>query len=342
MIREYQSIAQINWPLLTVRGVRGIACGEAAELELAIGEIRPCKVLEIRDDTAVLLLFGRPDGIRLHGSKVRFLGHGWELGVSEDLLGRVFSGLGTPVDGGPDIIPEFQQNVTGIPVNPLERLCPAEPVLTSVSAIDPQPLLRGQTLPVVSDAALPHAEFAARIIRQAALDSGTDTAIVFAAIGSSFPDYKAVVQSFRHAGLLDRTVIFANLAGDPVSERILTPKLAMTAAEYLAFDQGLQVFVLLSDMTNYAEVLRELAAAKKEPTDNLGYPHTLRDSFAALYERAGLRRDCTGSITMLPVLTVAGENGAHPVWDLMAAITEQQLVLTPGLCSEGASDQLCG
>lgn len=324
MIREYRSISQIAWPLMTVRGVRGVSCGEAAELELESGEIRPCFVLETAEDTAVLLLSGQPDGLRVQGSRVRFPGRAPQLGVSEDLLGRIFSGLGAPIDGGPAVIPDALRDVGGVPGNPLLRVCPSEPIGIEISGQPlTSPLLRGQTRQMVFPLGQPYAETAAEIVRQAALQGGEDeTAIVFAAVGMRFADYETVLQTLRQAGLAERTAVFANLAEDPVFERLLTPQLAMTAAEYFAFDREMDVVVLLGDMAAYAEALRELDAARGVSPGQWGQSPALRDSFAALYERAGLRQNSAGSITLLPVLTLPEDVGAHPAASVTAALAE--------------------
>ena len=327
MIREYRTISKINWPLMTVRGVRGVTCGESAELELASGESYPCCVLETTMEEATLLLLGQPDGLRAEGSRVRFPGHPPRLGVSEDLLGRVFSGLGLPIDGGPAVIPDFLREIGGTPCNPLLRACPSEAIALSVSGQEPvTPLLRGQTRTIHVPVGVPYAKAVVDIVRQTALHGGEDkTAIVFAGIGIRFADFETVMQSLRQTGLSERTAVFANLAEDPVFERLLTPQIAMTAAEYFAFDQGMDVIVLLCDMANYAEAMRELHAASGGMPGQWGYPPAMRDHFAALYERAGLRRGKTGSITLFPVLTLSGAAGTYPPAVITADLAEELL-----------------
>lgn len=326
MIREYRSISQIKWPLMTVCGVQGIACGEAAELELPDGDTRACLVLEIREGAAVLLLTGRPEGIRLHGSCVRFLGRGPELGVSEDLLGRVFSAMGMPADGGPDVIAEAQRSLDGLPCSPCDRRCPAEAVAGNEHSLSAAPLLYGEVRPVLAGAGL-SSDFAAALVENAMRsDTAAETALVYAGIGGTAQTQESFVQRFRRAGLSDRTVLFVSTAEASAAERLAIPKLAMTAAEYLAFDRGMRVFVILDDMAAYADALRELAAARRAAVDGDGYPLTLCDNVAALYERAGLRRGCEGSVTLLPVLPVPE---THPLAVLTASLTEKRTVLYP-------------
>ncbi|MGI6012975.1 MAG: V-type ATP synthase subunit B [Oscillospiraceae bacterium] len=337
MIKEYQTISQVANPLMLVRGVEGVAYDELAELELPNGQVRHCKVLEVDGDVAVLQLFESAAGINLSESKVRFLGHSLELAVSEDMLGRVFSGMGNPIDGGPEIIPEAHRDINGLPMNPAARAYPAEFIQTGISAIDGlNTLVRGQKLPIFSCSGLPHAALAAQIARQAKVLGGdSNFAVVFAAIGITFEESEYFVREFRRTGALDRTVLFTNLANDPAVERIATPRMALTAAEYLAFDKGMHVLVILTDITNYAEALREISAAKKEVPGRRGYPGYMYTDLATMYERAGRHLDMPGSITMIPILTMPEDDKTHPIPDLTGYITEGQIILSRELHRKG-------
>ena len=304
MIREYKTIKEIASPLMIVEHVDGVTYDELAEIELPNGSVRRCKVLEVEGDRAVVQLFESAQGINLAESKVRFLGHPLQLGVSEDMLGRVFNGMGEPIDGGPAIIAEEHRDINGLPMNPAARAYPAEFIQTGVSTIDGlNTLVRGQKLPIFSCSGLPHAALAAQIARQAkVLGDGENFAVVFAAIGITFEESEYFIQEFRRTGAIDRTVVFSNLANDPAVERIATPRMALTAAEYLAFEKDMHVLVILTDITNYAEALREISAAKKEVPGRRGYPGYLYTDLATMYERAGRRVGRAGSITMIPIL----------------------------------------
>ena len=320
MPKEYRTIQEVAGPLMLVREVEGVAYNELGEIELANGEKRRCRVLEVDGTNALVQLFESSTGINLAESKVRFLGRQMELGLSLDMLGRVFDGLGRPIDGGPEIIPEKRADVNGVPMNPAARSYPQEFIQTGVSAIDGlNTLVRGQKLPIFSMSGLPHANLAAQIARQAKV-RGTDEqfAVVFAAMGITFEESDYFVQSFRSTGALDRTVMFSNLANDPAIERIATPKMALTAAEYLAFDKGMHVLVILTDITNYADALREVSAARKEVPGRRGYPGYMYTDLAAIYERAGRQRGKQGSITMIPILTMPEDDKTHPIPDLRA------------------------
>lgn len=329
MIREYKTIQEIASPLMIVKNVEGVTYDELAEIELPNGEVRRCKVLEVEDDHAVVQLFESAQGINLAQSKVRFLGHPLQLGVSEDMLGRVFNGMGEPIDGGPAILAEEHRDINGLPMNPAARAYPAEFIQTGVSTIDGlNTLVRGQKLPIFSASGLPHAALAAQIARQAkVLGDNENFAVVFAAIGITFEESEYFIQEFRRTGAIDRTVVFSNLANDPAVERIATPRMALTAAEYLAFEKDMQVLVILTDITNYAEALREVSAAKKEVPGRRGYPGYLYTDLATLYERAGRRIGKSGSITMIPILTMPEDDKTHPIPDLTGYITEGQIVL---------------
>ena len=337
MIKEYKTIQEIASPLMIVKNVEGVTYDELAEIELPNGEVRRCKVLEVEDDHAVVQLFESAQGINLAQSKVRFLGHPLQLGVSEDMLGRVFNGMGEPIDGGPGILAEEHRDINGLPMNPAARAYPAEFIQTGVSTIDGlNTLVRGQKLPIFSASGLPHAALAAQIARQAkVLGDNENFAVVFAAIGITFEESEYFIQEFRRTGAIDRTVVFSNLANDPAVERIATPRMALTAAEYLAFEKDMQVLVILTDITNYAEALREVSAAKKEVPGRRGYPGYLYTDLATLYERAGRRIGKSGSITMIPILTMPEDDKTHPIPDLTGYITEGQIILSRDLYRKG-------
>ena len=337
MIREYKTIQEIASPLMIVKNVEGVTYDELAEIELPNGEVRRCKVLEVEDDHAVVQLFESAQGINLAQSKVRFLGHPLQLGVSEDMLGRVFNGMGEPIDGGPAILAEEHRDINGLPMNPAARAYPAEFIQTGVSTIDGlNTLVRGQKLPIFSASGLPHAALAAQIARQAkVLGDNENFAVVFAAIGITFEESEYFIQEFRRTGAIDRTVVFSNLANDPAVERIATPRMALTAAEYLAFEKDMQVLVILTDITNYAEALREVSAAKKEVPGRRGYPGYLYTDLATMYERAGRQLGKEGSITMIPILTMPEDDKTHPIPDLTGYITEGQIILSRELYRKG-------
>ena len=337
MIREYKTIREVANPLMVVKQVEGVTYDELGELELPNGEIRRCKVLEVEGDTAVVQLFESAQGINLAGTKVRFLGHPLELGVSEDMLGRVFNGMGEPIDGGPEILADAHRDINGLPMNPAARAYPAEFIQTGVSTIDGlNTLVRGQKLPIFSCSGLPHAALAAQIARQArVLGANENFAVVFAAIGITFEESEYFIQDFRRTGAIDRTVVFSNLANDPAVERIATPRMALTAAEYLAFEKDMHVLVILTDITNYAEALREVSAAKKEVPGRRGYPGYLYTDLATMYERAGRRIGKKGSITMIPILTMPEDDKTHPIPDLTGYITEGQIILSRELYRRG-------
>ncbi len=337
MIKEYRSIQEVAGPLMLVSGVEGVKFDELGEIELSNGEVRKCRVLEVSGDTALVQLFESATGINLAESKVRFLGKSLDFGVSPDILGRVFDGMGKPMDGGPEIIPEKRLDINGAPINPAAREYPAEFIQTGVSAIDGlNTLVRGQKLPIFSASGLPHANLAVQIARQAKV-RGTDSkfAVVFAAIGITFEDAEYFINDFKATGAIDRSVVFVNLANDPAVERICTPKMALTAAEYLAFEQDMHVLVILTDITNYADALREVSAAKKEVPGRRGYPGYLYTDLATMYERAGRMKGHEGSITMIPILTMPESDKTHPIPDLTGYITEGQIILTNELYKKG-------
>ena len=339
MIREYKTISEVAGPLMVVKGVEDVGYDELGEIELANGELRHCKVLELNGTDAVVQLFENSAGMNLKESKVRFLGHGNQLGVSLDMLGRVFDGMGRPIDGGSEIIPEEYLDINGLAMNPAAREYPSEFIQTGVSAIDGlNTLVRGQKLPIFSGSGLPHANLAAQIARQAKV-RGTDSkfAVVFAAVGITYEEAEFFMTDFRRSGAIDRSVMFLNLANDPAVERIATPRMALTAAEYLAFEQNMHVLVIITDITNYAESLREVSAARKEVPGRRGYPGYLYTDLATMYERAGKKKGIDGSITMIPIVSMPEDDITHPIPDLTGYITEGQIILSRDLYRKGVT-----
>ncbi len=337
MLKEYRSIAEVAGPLMLVRNVEGVTFNELGEIELANGEIRRCRVLEVDGNTALVQLFENAVGINLSNSKVRFLGRNLELPASLDMLGRVFDGLGKPIDNGPAIIPDKRLDINGLPMNPTARDYPNEFIQTGISAIDGlNTLVRGQKLPIFSGSGLPHAELAAQIARQAKV-LGTDSkfAVVFAAVGITFEEADFFISDFKKTGAIERAVLFMNLANDPAVERIATPRMALSAAEYLAFEKDMHVLVIITDITNYAEALREVSAARKEVPGRRGYPGYLYTDLATLYERAGRMKEKEGSITLIPILTMPEDDKTHPIPDLTGYITEGQIILSRELYKKG-------
>ena len=330
MIKEYRTISEVAGPLMLVQNVQGAAYNELAEIVLQNGEVRRCKVLEVDGTNALVQLFESSAGINLADSKVRFLGHGLEMPVSEDMLGRVFDGLGRPADNGPELLAEKRIDINGVPMNPTARNYPSEFIQTGISSIDGlNTLVRGQKLPIFSGSGLPHAQLAAQIARQAkVLNSDAKFAVVFAAIGITFEEADFFISDFKRTGALGRTVLFINLANDPAIERIATPRMALSAAEYLAFEKNMHVLVIMTDITNYAEALREVSAARKEVPGRRGYPGYLYTDLATMYERAGRRMSSEGSITMIPILTMPEDDKTHPIPDLTGYITEGQIILS--------------
>jgi len=330
MIKEYQTIKEIVGPLMTVTGVEGVKYEELVEIETQTGKHRMGKVLEIDGDKAVVQLFESAAGINMKNSKVRFLAKPLTLRVSEDMIGRVFNGLGKEMDGGPKIIPEKKLDINGMAINPVSRDYPSEFIQTGVSAIDGlNTLVRGQKLPIFSGSGLPHAELAAQIARQAkVLGSGEKFAVVFAAVGITYEEAEFFIDDFKKTGSIDRAVLFINLANDPAVERIATPRMALTCAEYLAFEKGMHVLTIITDLTNYCEALREISAARKEVPGRRGYPGYLYTDLSTLYERAGKIKGRPGSITQIPILTMPEDDKTHPIPDLTGYITEGQIILS--------------
>ena len=332
MLKEYHTIKEVVGPLMLVEGVSGVTYDELVEITQANGEKRSGKVLEVNGDKALVQMFESSNGLRIDNSSVRFLGRGIELSVSMDMLGRVFDGMGRPRDGGPEIIPEKRMDINGEPLNPAARDYPSEFIQTGISAIDGlNTLVRGQKLPVFSGSGLPHAQLATQIARQAkVLGKGDKFAVVFAAIGITFEEADYFISDFRKTGAIERAVLFMNLANDPA-----TPRMALTAAEYLAYEKDMHVLVILTDITNYAEALREVSAARKEVPGRRGYPGYLYTNLATMYERAGRVVGKKGSITQIPILTMPEDDKTHPIPDLTGYITEGQIILSRELYRKG-------
>ncbi|MBN2465217.1 V-type ATP synthase subunit B [candidate division WOR-3 bacterium] len=330
MIREYQTVTSIAGPLMLVAGVEGIKYQELVQITLASGEVRRGQVLEVEGDKALVQVFEGATGIAVPTVKIRFMGRGITIDLSPEILGRVFGGLGRPRDGGPAIIPDRRVDVNGAPINPYAREYPNEFIQTGVSPIDGlNTLVRGQKLPIFSGSGLPHNRLAAQIVRQArVLGTNEPFAVVFGAMGITFEEAEFFIRDFTQSGAIERTVLFLNLANEPAIERIATPRAALTAAEYLAFDLGMHVLVILTDMTNYCEALREVSAARKEIPGRRGFPGYLYTDLSSIYERCGRIRGRKGSITMMPVLTMPEDDKTHPIPDLTGYITEGQIILS--------------
>ena len=337
MLKEYKSVQEVVGPLMIVEGVEGIKYEELVEIQTQTGEKRRGRVLEIDGDRAMIQLFEGSAGINLKDTTVRFLGKPLELGVSEDMIGRIFDGMGNPIDKGPKIIPEKRVDINGSPLNPVSRDYPSEFIQTGISTIDGlNTLVRGQKLPIFSGSGLPHNNVAAQIARQAkVLGDDAKFAVVFGAMGITFEEAQFFIDDFTKTGAIDRAVLFINLANDPAIERISTPRMALTCAEYLAFEKGMHVLVILTDLTNYAEALREVSAARKEVPGRRGYPGYLYTDLSQIYERAGKIKGKPGSITQIPILTMPEDDITHPIPDLTGYITEGQIILSRELYKSG-------
>ena len=340
MIKEYKTIEEVAGPLMLIKSVEGVKYDELGEIVMADGSIRRCRVLEVNGSDVLVQLFESAAGINLANSKVRFSGHGVELPVSRNMLGRIFNGMGEPIDGGARIIPEKYCDINGTPINPAARYYPSEFIQTGISTIDGlNTLVRGQKLPIFSGSGLPHADLAAQIARQAKVigdgNEKSNFAVVFAAVGITFEEADFFINDFKRTGAIGRTVRFCNLASDPAIERISTPRMALTAAEYLAFDLGMHVLVIITDITNYAEALREVSAARREVPGRRGYPGYMYTDLATMYERAGRKAGSEGSITMIPILTMPEDDKTHPIPDLTGYITEGQIILSREMYRKG-------
>jgi len=335
--KEFRTVENIVGPLILVKGVERVGYGEIAEIKMPDGTVRRGKVLETKEDTVLVQVFEGTSGLEPATTQVRFTGKGLEIGLSPDMVGRIFNGFGLPIDGGPPIIPEKYVNVNGIPMNPYARNFPNEFIQTGISTIDVlNPLVRGQKLPVFSGSGLPHSRIAAQIARQATvLKSGGKFGVVFTAMGITFEEANFFIKDFERTGALERSVLFINLANDPPIERIAVPRMALTTAEYLAYELGMHVLVIMTDMTNYCEALREISAARKEVPSRRGYPGYLYTDLSTVYERAGRIMGKEGSITQIPILTMPEDDKTHPVPDLTGYITEGQIILSRPLHTEG-------
>lgn len=337
MLKEYQTVKEISGPLMLVTEVEGVKYEELVDIRLQNGEQRRGKVLEVGDGFALVQLFEGSAGINLPQTSVRFLGKPLELGVSEDMIGRIFDGMGEPIDDGPRLIAEERRDINGLPINPYARDYPSEFIQTGVSVIDGlNTLVRGQKLPIFSGNGLPHNQLAAQIARQATVPGSREKfAVVFAAMGITFEESQFFMNDFRESGAIDRAVLFINLANDPTIERISTPRMALTAAEYLAFEKNMHVLVIMTDMTNYADALREVSAARKEVPGRRGYPGYLYTDLSQIYERAGRVKGREGSITQIPILTMPENDITHPIPDLTGYITEGQIILSGDIYNKG-------
>lgn len=335
--REYKTIKEVVGPLMLVTHTENVKYDETVRVKLANGTTRYGRVLEIDQDKALVQLFESSQGLKIEDAKAVFLGHGLELDLSPLILGRIFSGMGEPKDGKGKIIPEMKMDINGIPLNPVARDYPSEFIQTGVSSIDGlNTLVRGQKLPIFSGSGLPHNKLAAMIARNAKVVGTTDNfAVVFAAIGITFEESNFFIEEFKKSGAIDRTVMFVNLANDPAVERIATPRMAITAAEYLAYELDMHVLIIMTDITNYAESLREISAARKEVPGRRGYPGYMYTDLSSLYERAGRVKGKKGSITQLPILTMPEDDKTHPIPDLTGYITEGQVILSRSLHQKG-------
>lgn len=337
MYREYKTVTSVSGPLLVVRKVEGVKYEELVEVSVP-GETKPRlgKVLDVAGDKAVVQMFAPTAGIPTEDTKVRFRGETFTFGVAKNMLGRIFSGGGTVIDGGPDLIPEKHIDIAGAPINPYSREYPNDFIQTGISSIDVMnTLVRGQKLPIFSGSGLPHNRLAAQIARQAKVTTGEEFAIVFATMGVTFEEAEYFKREFEKAGALSRSVLFVNTAADPVVERIAVPRLALTTAEYLAFEHDMHVLVVLTDMTNYAEALREVSSARKEVPGRRGYPGYLYTDFSTIYERAGRVKGKKGTITQIPILTMPDDDKTHPIPDLTGYITEGQCIVSRELHTKG-------
>jgi len=335
--KEYKTVESITGPIMVVGGVEGVKYDEIVEVEVpGEKEVRMGKVLEVSREKAVVQMFSPTTGAQVQNTKVRFRGETLKVGVSKDILGRVFSGGGEVLDGRPAIIPEKKLDVSGAPINPFNRQYPDDFIQTGISALDVMnTLVRGQKLPIFSGAGLPHNRLAAQIARQAKVSGGEQFAIVFATMGVTFEEAEYFKKEFEKTGALSRSVLFLNTAADPVVERVATPRFALTVAEYLAFEHNMHVLVILTDMTNYAEALREISSARKEVPGRRGYPGYLYTDFSTIYERAGRIKGCNGTITQIPILTMPDDDKTHPIPDLTGYITEGQFIVSRELNTKG-------
>ncbi|KAA0002862.1 MAG: V-type ATP synthase subunit B [Thermoplasmata archaeon] len=333
---SYTTVREVSGPLMIVEGVEGVGYGEVVKIKTVGGEERLGQVLEVGEDVAVVQVFEGTRGLDTKETSVQFTGKPMEIGVTKDMMGRIFDGIGNPIDGSPPPIPEEMRDVNGSPINPSAREYPRDPIQTGISTIDGMnTLVRGQKLPIFSGSGLPHNEIAAQIARQAKVRGQEKFAVIFCAMGITAEEADFFMQDFEETGAIERSVLFLNLADDPAIERLIAPKMALTTAEYFAFDQGMHVLIILTDMTNYAEALREIAAAREEVPGRRGYPGYMYTDLAQIYERAGRIQGREGSITQIPILTMPDDDITHPIPDLTGYITEGQIVLSRELQNKG-------
>ncbi|WP_315115149.1 V-type ATP synthase subunit B [uncultured Clostridium sp.] len=338
MKKEYLVLDRVQGPLIVLSGVEGVSYDEIVQIKVENGESKKGKVVQLDGDKAIIQIFESTAGISLHNTAVSFSGRPLEISLSKEILGREFSGIGKPIDGRGEIYSTKKYNVNGRPINPVARKYPRNFIQTGISSIDClSTLIRGQKLPIFSGNGIPHNELAAQIVRQAHIGSDSEEkfAVVFAAMGIKHDDKEFFRKSFEEAGVMDRLVMFTNLADDPIVERIITPRAALTAAEYLAFEEGMHILVIMTDITNYCEALRELSSSREEVPSRKGYPGYLYSDLASLYERAGMMKDRKGSITQLPILTMPNDDITHPIPDLTGYITEGQVVLSKDISGRG-------
>ncbi|MBI2006668.1 MAG: V-type ATP synthase subunit B [Nitrosopumilales archaeon] len=327
---SYKTLSKIAGPLIFVEGIDNAAYGEMVEIKLVNGDRRQGQVLDTRQGLAVVQVFGSTLGLTTEGTSTKFLGETATLSVSDEMLGRVFDGLGNPKDNGPKIVSKQKYDLVGSGINPYSREEPSEFIQTGMSNIDAMnTLVRGQKLPIFSGSGLPHNLLASQISRQAKVLGGSESfSVVFAAIGITSEEANFFIKQFEESGALDRTVLFLNLSSDPSMERILTPRLALTTAEFLAYEREMHVLVILTDMTNYCEALREISAAREEVPGRRGYPGYMYTDLSSIYERAGRIKGRNGSVTQLPILTMPADDITHPIPDLTGYITEGQIVMS--------------
>jgi len=332
----YTTVSEVSGPLMIVEGIKDVGYGEVVRIKTSEGEKRLGQVLEISEGKAVVQVFEGTRGLDTKGTSVQFTGKPMEVGISMDMMGRIFDGVGNPIDGSPSPIPEEMRDVNGSPINPSAREYPRDPIQTGISTIDGMnTLVRGQKLPIFSGSGLPHNTIAAQIARQAKVRGQENFAVVFCAMGITAEEADFFMHDFEETGAIERSVLFLNLADNPAIERLIAPKMALTVAEYFAFDRGMHVLVILTDMTNYAEALREIAAAREEVPGRRGYPGYMYTDLAQIYERAGRIQGREGSITQIPILTMPDDDITHPIPDLTGYITEGQIVLSRELQNKG-------
>lgn len=336
-MKEYRTVSQIAGPLIFVDNISGVSYNEIVEITLPSGERKKGQVLDISEKIAVIQVFGTTAGISTQQTSVRFLGETMRIGLSSDMLGRAFNGLGEPRDKGPKVIPKEKVDINGLPINPYSRETPADFIQTGISTVDAMnTLVRGQKLPIFSGAGLPHNNLAVQIARQAKVVGKEEKfAVVFAAVGITHEEASFFIRDFEKTGALENAVLFLNLADDPSVERLITPKLALTTAEYLAFEQDMHVLVMITDMTNYCEALREISSARQEVPGRRGYPGYMYTDLSTIYERAGRVKGKNGTVTQLPILTMPSDDKTHPIPDLTGYITEGQIILSRDIYRKG-------